>query len=154
MPRLNTSTYVHNHHQLTELWLTDQNAFSYLSPSDQLDLHKYFQFASDKTEADLIEHRRSVHMLDPSLPQRAGRAYAKLQRGERAPVEYSVTPDGRRIAIRAVMRLEPDLHLLAKAVWHMALKEVEEETTVRTHRLQLVTHRALANYDLPQADAA
>jgi hypothetical protein len=127
MPRLNTSTYLHHHYQLKSVWEIDQRPFTYLSQTDQWDLHKYFQFASDKTGAELIEHRRNVHALDPSLPQRAGRAYAKLVRGEQAPVTYSVLPDGHRISIRAVVRPEPDLKLLAKACVWMALKELKHQ---------------------------
>lgn len=128
MPRLNTPTYLNHHHQLKELWLIDQSAFSYLSPSDQLALHKYFQFASEMTQAELIAHRRNVHALDPSLPHRAGRAYAKLLRGEEAQVPYTEVSDGRRISVRPVMRPEPDLHMLAKACIHMALDDLKRDS--------------------------
>ena len=110
----------------------NQNAFSYLSPTDQLDLHKYFQFASDKTEPELLEHRRSVHELDRSLPQRAGRAYGRLARGERSPVNYTVLPGGRRISVRVVMRPEPDIKMLAKVFMKMALDDVD--TRMRRER--------------------
>ncbi|MGJ6122313.1 hypothetical protein QN239_07030 [Mycolicibacterium sp. Y3] len=121
MPRLNTSTYLHHHHQLKELWLIEQNAFSYMSPSDQLALHKYFQFASDKTEAQLVEHRHNVHALDPALPQCAGRAYAKLLRDER---RRSYTPKGGCVSVRAITRTEPDIKMLAKVFVAMALDEL------------------------------
>jgi hypothetical protein len=150
MPRLNTPTYLPHHHQLKELWLVHQRVFSYLSPSDQLDLHKYFQFASSKTEAELLEHRHNVHALDPSLPQRDGRAYARLLRGERAPGPYSEMPDGRRIAVRVVMRPEPDLKLLAKTLVLMAEREVKK----RQHLERLLTRQAIRATGLPLADAA
>lgn len=122
-----------HHLQLKELWLVDQDAFSNLSPSDQLALHKYFQFASEKIDIELLEHRRNVHMLDPSLPQRAGRAYARLVRGDRAHVTYAELPRGGRVSVRAVMRPEPDVHLLAKAVRDIALKEMQ--TRIRRERV-------------------
>jgi hypothetical protein len=150
MPRLNTPTYLQHHHQLKELWLVHQRVFSYLSPSDQLDLHKYFQFASSKTEAELIEHRRNVHALDPSLPHCAGRACAKLLRGEQAPVPYTDMPDGRKIAVRVVMRPEPDLKLLAKALVLIAEREVKKRQRLE----RLLTRQAIRASGLPLADAA
>lgn len=123
MLRLNTSTYLHHHHQLKELWIVDVSAFSYLTFRDQVDLHTYFQFASDKTEAELIEHRRNVRAFDPSLPHRAGRAYAKLQRGERAPATSSAVPGGGRISVRPIVRPEIDLRMLAKALLYTALDQ-------------------------------
>lgn len=116
-------TYLHHHHQLKELWLVQQNVFSYLSPSDQLALHKYFQFASDKSEIQLVEHRHNVHALDPSLPHQAGRAYAKIMRGTRAPAHYAEMPNGRRVSVRAIMRPEPDVQMLARTFFRMALDE-------------------------------
>jgi hypothetical protein len=127
MPRLNKSTYLQNHHQLKTVWEIDQRPFAYLNSRDQLDLHKYFQFASDKTETELIEHRRNVHKLDLSLPQRAGRAYAKLMRGERAPVKYTRLDNGQQISVRAVMRAEPDFHMLVKVCMEMALNDLKRE---------------------------
>ncbi|BBZ30274.1 hypothetical protein MMAD_45690 [Mycolicibacterium madagascariense] len=99
--------------------------FSYLNPTDQLDLHKYFQFASDKTEAELLDHRRNLDALDPSLPHRAGRAYAKLLRGERAPAHYAEMPNGRRVSVRPVMKPEPDIKMLAKVLLRMALDDIK-----------------------------
>ncbi|OFJ53378.1 hypothetical protein BEL07_13005 [Mycolicibacterium grossiae] len=99
------------------------SAFLYLTFRDQVDLHTYFQFASDKTEAELIEHRRNVHALDRSLPHRAGRAYARLIRGERAPATSSALSDGSRISVRAIVRPEIDFRMLAKALLYTAMDQ-------------------------------
>jgi hypothetical protein len=127
MPRLTTPTYLFHYYQLKALWAEDQVRFSYLSPKDQLALHKYYLFALEKTELELVAHRRDVHLGDPSLPQRAGRAYTKLTRGEKAKVGYSVTPSGRAISIRTVVRPTPDAKLLARVYWQMAIRDIEEE---------------------------
>jgi hypothetical protein len=102
-----------------------QYTFSYLSSTGQLALHKYFQFASDKTETETVEHRHNVHALDSPLPHCAGRAYAKLLRGGRAPAQYSEMPNGRRVPVRAIMRPEPDVQMLAKTFLRMALDELK-----------------------------
>jgi hypothetical protein len=81
----------------------------------------------DKTELELIVHRRNVHSGDPSLPQRAGRAYARLLRGEKARVGYSVTPSGRFLSVRALMRPEPDARMLARVYLQMAMRDIEEK---------------------------
>jgi hypothetical protein len=81
----------------------------------------------DVRDEDLREYRRSVTRVDPSLPHRAGRAYAKLKRGEWSKVNYAVTPNGRVISVRSVVRPDPDARLIAKVYWQMAMQEVEEE---------------------------
>jgi hypothetical protein len=126
MPRLTTPTYLSHHYQLKALWAEDQCLFAFLSWNDHLDLHRYYLLTLDKTEPELITHRRNVHLGEPSLPHRAGRAYAKLLRGEKSPVKYSVMPDGRRISVRLLMRPQPDVHMLAKVFWQMALDDMKE----------------------------
>jgi hypothetical protein len=150
MPRLNTSTYLHHDHQLKELWLVDQNVFSYLTPTDQLALHKYFQFASDKTETELIEHHHNVHTGDPSLPHRAGRAYAKLIRGEKAKVGYTVTSSGHRISVRPLMRPETNIELFAKALVMIAERDLKN----RLRRERVLNRTAIRAIYPPPADAA
>lgn len=127
MPRLTTPTYLSHHHQLKALWATDPRPFADLTWNDQLDLHRYYLLTLDKTEAELIAHRHNVHLGDPSLPQRAGRAYAKLMRGEKAPVGYSVSPSGHRITVRVLAWPEPDVRMLAKIFWQMALEDMKHE---------------------------
>lgn len=126
MSRLTTPTYLSHHHQLKALWAEGQSRFSYLSWNDQLDLHRYYLLTLDKTELKLVAHRRNVHVSDPSLPQRAGRAYARLMRGETAKARYTVMPNGRLISVRPLMQPTPDIELLAKALLQMAMREIEE----------------------------
>jgi len=61
------------------------------------------------TDAESQLHRRLVKQVDSSLPQRAGRAYAKLERGERKQISYAVTPKGRAITIHPVVKPQPDM---------------------------------------------
>lgn len=66
------------------------------------------------TDAELKLHRRVVNQVDPSLPQRAGRAYAKLERGDWKAISFVVTNKGRAITVRSVVKPQPDLRKLAK----------------------------------------
>lgn len=40
--------------------------------------HSCFMPSLPMTDGELIEHREDLSLLDPSLPQRAGRAFTKL----------------------------------------------------------------------------
>lgn len=88
-------------------------------------MHRFYQPASDMTATELIAHRRSVTAADPSLPHRAGRAYAKLSRGEWSRATTRTT-NGRTISVRSVVRPKPDLRLLAKVYIRMAREDMKE----------------------------
>jgi hypothetical protein len=77
------------------------------------------------TAAELIAHRRAVTEADPSLPQCAGRAYARLSRGERSRATAGMA-NGRTLSVRSVVRPEPDLRLLAKIYIRMAMRDINE----------------------------
>jgi hypothetical protein len=78
------------------------------------------------SDEELREHRRSATKADLSLPQRAGRAYAKLSRGEWSKVDHAVTPSGRTIYVLSVVRTQPDVKVLARVFLGMATREVKE----------------------------
>lgn len=125
MPRLTTPNYLSRHYQLKVLWAEDQNRFTLLSWNDQINLHRYYLLTLDKTELELVAHRRN-HIGDPSLPQRAGRAYARLMRGEADAGAGTVIPDGRVLTVRVLARPEPDIRLLARTFLEMAKRELRE----------------------------
>jgi hypothetical protein len=63
-----------------------RHPLSLLTPDEQWDLHTFYAITEDMTDAELQLHRQVVKRVDPSQPQRAGRAFAKLERGEWEPV--------------------------------------------------------------------
>lgn len=126
VPRLTISAYLLRRRQLQALWTEHRNRFSGLSAKDQMALHKYYLLTVDKAEPQLITHRRDVAIGDPSLPQRAGRAYARLMRGEMPTGSRTVMQNGRAITISVLARPEPDLRLLATAVIAIAMRESRE----------------------------
>ncbi|WP_280185757.1 MULTISPECIES: hypothetical protein [Nocardia] len=135
MPRQTPSTYISHHHQLKTLWQQKQQAFSFLTPQDQLTLHKYFLFALDKTNQELLDHRHNAKIADPSLVNRAGKAYAKLARAEPAPVKNFVKGhDGRRIYIRTVMHPEPNIELLSRALLMLAEQDSRSKSPDREEK--------------------
>lgn len=138
MPRLTTHTYLSRHYQLKELWIQNQHRFLNLSYKDQIALHMYCLLSLEKSKAELLEHRRNVEIGDSSLPQRAGRAYARLARGDAWRGSARQTASG--ISMRAIARPDPDLRKIAKVSWQMALRDVE--TQGRRKRVGLVLSRA------------
>ncbi|WAC90165.1 hypothetical protein [Mycobacterium sp. Aquia_213] len=85
-------------------------------------MHRFYQPASDLTESELLVHRRAVKVADPSLPQRAGRAYARFSRGD-----TMLVGGNQGIIVRSVVRPEPDLRLLVKAAIAIAKKDLDDE---------------------------
>jgi len=127
MPRLTIPTYLSRHYQLKQLWTYDQRWFANLSYKDQIALHTYYLPSLEKTKTELLAHHRNVQIADSSLPQRAGRAYARLVRGDVWTESARRTTAGRHISVRAIARPEPDLKMLSKAVWQIAFREAAEK---------------------------
>lgn len=133
MPRLTNQTYLSIHHQLHELWIDHPQELSLVSYRDQLALHRYFSPAVDEPDDQHLAHRRWISTVDPSLPQRAGRAYQQLQRAMAAaqPALGAAvrTPVGapRRLRVQGLARPEPDLERIAQVIFEQIMMEVEEE---------------------------
>lgn len=80
MARLTNHAYLQNHEQLRTARASDNTAFILLSPGEQWDLFRYYLPHKHLSAADLRAHRTEMSTLDPSLPQRAGRALHHLRR--------------------------------------------------------------------------
>jgi hypothetical protein len=137
MPRLSTQSYLNNHHSLRDLWLSDPGAFTYISTQEQWALHRYFRLFEPLTDTELIEHRQQL--VEPQLPQRAGRAlsHSKLELGQLAtkranmqPIEHVKYKRDRRsyeLTARVVVKPEPDVDQLARAIIDMAFDLTEKK---------------------------
>lgn len=69
-----------NRQALRDEWnSTAGGAFVLLSPAEQWSLHEYYRFTEQLGCKQLLAHRAAVSTESPSLPQRAGRAYAHLR---------------------------------------------------------------------------
>ncbi len=117
MPRLTNQSYLSQRHQLRDVWADSaRNAFPLLSPSEQWSLYAYYLPQEQLSDQQLIEHRVDITALDPSLPQRAGRAFARLKLlGERLPAyreARSMAPNrakGTATELHVFGEVKPDL---------------------------------------------
>lgn len=80
MPRLTNNDFLIRHRFLKRLWEDEhlKSLYGLLAPNEQWDVHQYYQTINTGSDAEIIETRTTVNPGDESLPQCAGRAYAKL----------------------------------------------------------------------------
>jgi hypothetical protein len=127
MPKLTNEDYLKRHDLLGRLWEQNQRAYSYLSYQQQRDLHDYYVPTKSLTDLELLAHRKRVTKQNPSLPQRASRAFAALRQGKvTKPISVSESR-GRQISARALARPEIDAKKLARALLQMAEEMTPEE---------------------------
>lgn len=145
MPRLTPSAYQSIHEHLRQLWLHDGDMFCVLSPAEQWLLHTYFVPNVQLSPDELASYRLAVTKQNPSLPQRAGRAFATLLREldaedarleARAAARVAQGAASRRrpsrnadriITVRSVVHPEPNKELLARALIAMAKEMARRE---------------------------
>lgn len=76
------------------------------------------------TDTELRLHRKVVMRVDPSLPQRAGRAFAKLQRGEWSQAgTISPGKKGLIITVRSIMKPKPDPKLYVRTLVQLSMNK-------------------------------
>lgn len=131
MPRVTYKTYRNRHLILRQLWAEERWIFSLISPREQWALHDYYLCATSMTEETLLQYYQDIRASGSSLPQRAGKAYARLGRrvlseqvarqGTRVPRRH------RRVALQSVVNPEPDLHKLVRALIRFAREQGEVE---------------------------
>jgi hypothetical protein len=94
MTRLTNTTYLLQHHQLKDEWSSESGgAFIMLSPTEQWALHNYYEFTKRLTDSQLLAHRAAVSKAQPSLPQSAGKAFARLRLFSERLVGYQAAPN-------------------------------------------------------------
>lgn len=63
-----------------------------LSPTEQWTLHSYYEFTKHLTDDELLAHRAAVSKAQPSLPQSAGKAFARLRLFSERLAKYRAAP--------------------------------------------------------------
>jgi len=131
MPRLTDANYINQRKKLRSDWY-DRNghAFGYLSGPEQRDLHLYFAVTKDLRENDRLRHRAEISKADPSLPQRAGRAYAAIAPHLDDDWPKQVAPisrANRKVVVRGIARPELDVEKLSKALLAMIREDIEKK---------------------------
>lgn len=142
MPRLSNPAYLRQRNELRAEWFDHQAwSFSRLDPIEEMELHAFFAPTKNLTDEEAFDHRRLVSKRDPSLPQRAGRAFAqaKVFLG-RAPESVSAPatpiksvgrskPVRGEVIVYSVQRPEPDVQRVIEV-----LRRIEKEQTERDQK--------------------
>lgn len=139
---------LYRHQFLHMLWSTDlKRAFLILTLSEQSAVHSFYRPAENLTEQELLDHLKAVRTKHPNLPQRAGKAYRKIEKTyleamhvangdaalfdafmrERQASAVSWTRRGQRITLTPQLRPEIDAKRIARAVYDLALELGQEE---------------------------
>lgn len=135
--RLTDTELAHRRHLLQDCWLQNSKAFSVLTPNEQWDAHRYFAFAQVLEPAQLVAHCRQVTLSDPSLPNRAGKAFRKVEDAinqqaiVRPPTQPRVKAVRRKrgpIHVRSVVRPEPDYKKYARVLVELAMVQAVRQS--------------------------
>lgn len=139
MARLTDITYLATRRELRSAWLMSPTRFALLRPSEQWALHGNFAPEHDLSDDRLLAYRREVSKVDPSLPQRAGRALTKWRMKEVPLAAYqershSPTPGTKRsrdyaVTVFSLVSTEIDPRKLAHAL--LAAFEDHKKATSR-----------------------
>lgn len=126
MPRLKHARFLAQRRQLMADWEDGQRRFAHLSIADQRVLHDFYRPSESLTGKQLVEHRRHIKRTDKSLANRAGRAYVRFARSENHAGYQATLPSGRVVSAHPVLKPQPDMKLLVKALTETARQaEVE-----------------------------
>lgn len=121
MPRLTHSDYYLRHTLLSQLWDQAAEAYSGLSYVEQQAIHRYYLPTCELDLTEFAAYRSYVTKLEPSLSQRAGRAYERLAgRMARSASNETVSHGKRTIRLRAVAEPDIDVARLARALRELA----------------------------------
>lgn len=126
MARLTDITYLATQQELRYAWLNDPSRFAILNAAEQWALHGYFAPEHNLSDDQLLAYRREVSKIDPSLPQRAGKALTKWRMKE-APLaayrerSHSPAPGSKRsrnyaVTVFSLVHPEIDPQKITRAV--------------------------------------
>ena len=113
MPRLTRSQYFIRHGLLSYLWQAHPQLFSLLSPTAQLELHRFFLPTVDIKEHELASYRDYINQREPSLAHKAGKHFKEFTRPR--PEAAEIITKSKNSIVRPTMKPEPDLRKLARA---------------------------------------
>lgn len=129
MPRLNRSTYFIRHGLLSYMWDTHPQLFSLLSPTAQLELHRFFLPTVDIEEHELASYRDYINQLEPSLAHKAGKHFKEFTTPR--PEVAEVIAKSKSFELRPIMKPEPDLQMLARAFVKLAEQQISSDDCKR-----------------------
>ncbi|SIS15102.1 hypothetical protein [Microbacterium sp. RURRCA19A] len=137
MPRITNSDYLAHRKTLPDNWKRSEQGWSKLNFEDQCTLHEYYEPSMDFTDDQAIAYRQAVTAKWPSLPHRAGKAYAEftkiIARLEATPPPPKKTPGRRRtnksyvIRTEGLVRPDVDFDKLARVLLAIARDKDEKK---------------------------
>lgn len=146
MPRLTRRDYITRHNFLKQIWAHHSELFAVLPVKQQWEVHRYYQLSHGLSEEQLVDYRKTIEREEASLPQRASKAYAQLDRVFRYAFEVSegdgakfretvnrftadksVGHGKKRLRVGAVVKPEPDLERFSKALVELAKDDADSE---------------------------
>ena len=123
MPRLTDDNYLNQRELIEREWNHSDGHFARLTVVDQYTLHTYYRPSKKLSDQEALEHRHIVTSSQPSLPQRAGKAFAHFISALTAPQPKPVvTPYRRRrrgpyqVRVASIVRPDVDFDKLARVL--------------------------------------
>ena len=106
-----------------------------LRPTEQWTLHSYYEFTKHMTDDELLTHRATVSKAQLSLPQSAGKAFAKLALFTKRLETYRAMPHpntrkkGAPYEVRVLSQVNPDIDpkVMAKILVEIARERGRED---------------------------
>jgi hypothetical protein len=130
---MNPEDYIECRNRLAKDWTEDNSFMSLIEPSEQWDLHAYFEFHKDKNDDEALSHQANIAACEPDLEVSALAAFrrlvAELNAAHARATSKTATPaptarSGRKhdyqIEVRSVVRPELDARLMAEVVIGLA----------------------------------
>lgn len=131
MPRVTYETYRKRHLILRQLWSEQHSLFVLISPMEQWALHEYYLCAESATEASLLAYYQHIKSTQPSLPHRAGKAYAelgrRLQEGRSAQKVRAASDvnKGKVLSVRPLVQPTIDVDKFVDVLMQIAVRTVD-----------------------------
>jgi len=104
MPRLTNPAYLDQRHRLMVAWEFHSQLIAELEPYEQHTLHDFFAISREIYDEDAVVHRQEQTKREPSLPHKAGRAYAHFEQIIAADREKRATATTETVPMRGAKR--------------------------------------------------
>lgn len=132
MPRTTNNQYLSDRDWISQLWVDDKILFGELTPTAQWQLQQYFQPSLKLDDAALLGYRTVISQINPSLPQRAGRALAQLKlaveerAADQAAPKQPISIGPNRHVSKAVVKPNLDLDRVARVFMRLAEQQDDD----------------------------
>lgn len=136
MPRLTNPDYLDQRHRLMTAWEFRSQLIAELEPYEQHALHDFFAISREMYDEDAIAYRQEQTKREPSLPHKAGRAYAHFEqiiaadrerRAAQAPIKTLPMRGAKRpkktVRVTGLVRPELDIPGLARMIHRLAIED-------------------------------